>query len=137
MTAQTGTAGATTSTTPTTTTSGDDTALKAAPRALWALGHYPAVATEVIAALGHRLVAAAGIGPGHRVLDVAAGSGNVAIPAAAAGADVTASDLTPELLDAGRAAAREAGVELAWEVGDAERLPYDDATFDTVTSCVG
>lgn len=137
MTAQTGTAGATTSTTPTTTTSGDDTALKAAHRALWALGDYPAVATEVIAALGHRLVAAAGIGPGHRVLDVAAGSGNVAIPAAAAGAEVTASDLTPELLDAGRAVAREVGVELTWEVGDAERLPYDDATFDTVTSCVG
>jgi ubiquinone/menaquinone biosynthesis C-methylase UbiE len=130
MTAQTGTAG-------TTTTDAADTALKAAHRALWALGDYPAVASEVIAALGPRLVAAAGIGPGHRVLDVAAGSGNVAVPAAATGAAVTASDLTPELLDAGRALAREAGVELAWEVGDAERLPYDDATFDAVTSCVG
>ena len=149
MTAQTGTAGATTSTTTTsttttgTTTTGtttatpEDTALKAAHRALWALGDYPAVASEVIAALGHRLVAAAGIGPGHRVLDVAAGSGNVAIPAAAAGADVVASDLTPELLEAGRSAARDAGIELTWEVGDAERLPYDDATFDAVTSCVG
>jgi SAM-dependent methyltransferase len=142
MTAQTGTVGATTlptTTSPTTTTTAatEDTALKAAHRALWALGDYPAVASEVIAALGHRLVAAAGIGPGHRVLDVAAGSGNVAIPAAAAGAEVVASDLTPELLEAGRATARDAGVELTWEVGDAERLPYGDATFDTVTSCVG
>ncbi|GAB3441217.1 class I SAM-dependent methyltransferase [Phycicoccus ginsengisoli] len=131
MTAQTGTA----ATTPDPTEA--DTALKAAHRALWALGDYPAVATEVIAALGHRLVAAAGIGPGQRVLDVAAGSGNVAIPAAAAGAEVVASDLTPELLDAGRATARAAAVELTWEVGDAERLPYGEATFDVVTSCVG
>lgn len=137
MTAQTGTAGATTIPTTTTTAATEDTALKAAHRALWALGDYPAVASEVIAALGHRLVAAAGIGPGHRVLDVAAGSGNVAIPAAAAGAEVVASDLTPELLEAGRATARDAGVELTWEVGDAERLPYGDATFDAVTSCVG
>src|SRR5690348_13355421 len=147
MTAQTGTAGPTTTAAPITgggpttsaaPTSPDapaDAALKAAHRALWALGDYPAVATEVIAALGHRLVAAAGIGPGDRVLDVAAGAGNVALPAAAAGAEVTASDLTPELLEAGRAAAAEAGVSLAWEVGDAEHLPYDDARFDVVTSC--
>ena len=80
-----------------------DRDLKAKHRALWALGDYPPVATEVIPALGPALVEAAGVGPGDRVLDVAAGSGNAAIPAALTGADVVASDLTPELLEAGRA----------------------------------
>ncbi len=72
---------------------------------MWAMGDYPAVATEVIASLGPVLVAATGIGPGDRVLDVAAGSGNAAIPAALTGADVVASDLTPDLVETGRQAA--------------------------------
>src|SRR3712207_5283200 len=72
-----------------------------------------------------------------RVLDVAAGSGNAAIPAAATGATVVASDLTPELLDAGREAAAEQGVRLEWAQGDAEALPYPDDSFDVVLSCVG
>jgi len=114
-----------------------DRALKAKHRAMWALGDYPAVATEVIAALGPALVEACGIGPGDRVLDVAAGAGNVAVPAAATGARVVASDLTPELFDAGRRLADEAGVEVEWAEGDAEALPYADRTFDAVTSCVG
>ncbi len=114
-----------------------DQALKARHRALWALGDYPAVATQVIPELGPTLVAATGIGRGVRVLDVAAGSGNAAIPAALAGADVVASDLTPELLAAGRANARRVGAELRWEEADAEALPYADGAFDVVTSCVG
>jgi SAM-dependent methyltransferase len=114
-----------------------DQALKAKHRTMWALGNYDAVATEVIADLGPILVEAAGIGPGDRVLDVAAGSGNVAVPAARAGAEVVASDLTPELLEVGRRRAEEAGVALSWEVGDAEALPYADGTFDAVLSCVG
>ncbi len=64
-----------------------DRALKAKHRALWGSGDYAAVAAELIPALGHELVRAAGIRPGDRVLDVAAGSGNAAIPAAEAGAD--------------------------------------------------
>ena len=64
---------------------------------------YPAVAAELIPAFGPELVRACGVKAGDRVLDIAAGSGNAAIPAAEAGAIVTASDLTPELFDAGRA----------------------------------
>lgn len=114
-----------------------DQALKAKHRAMWALGDYPAVATQVIAALGPTLVEACGIGPVDRVLDVAAGSGNVAVPAAATGASVVASDLTPELFGVGRRLAAAAGVEVEWAEGDAEALPYADHTFDVVTSCVG
>src|SRR5215831_7467785 len=75
-----------------------DRALKAKHRAMWALGDYAAVATDVVGSLGPVLVTACGIRPGDRVLDVAAGSGNAAIPAARAGASVVASDLTPDLL---------------------------------------
>jgi SAM-dependent methyltransferase len=121
----------------TTETADADTALKARHRAMWALGDYHAVATEIIPDLGPVLVDAAGIGPGDHVLDVAAGSGNVAIPAAATGAHVVASDLTPELLEQGSTDAQAAGVSLEWKVADAERLPFEDDSFDVVTSCVG
>ena len=115
----------------------DDTTLKARHRAMWALGDYPAVATEVIAELGPALVEAVAVEAGERLLDVAAGSGNVALPAARVGARVTASDLTPELLDVGRRQSAAEGLEIAWETGDAEALPYADDTFDVTTSCVG
>ena len=114
-----------------------DRALKAKHRALWASGDYPAVAAELIPALGPELVRACGVRAGDRVLDVAAGSGNAAIPAAAAGATVTAIDLTPELFDAGRRIAAERGVELEWVEADAEALPFADNGFDVVMSCVG
>ncbi|MGI8702141.1 MAG: class I SAM-dependent methyltransferase [Nocardioidaceae bacterium] len=114
-----------------------DQALKAKHRAMWALGDYPAVATEIIPELGPVLVEACGVQAGDRVLDVAAGTGNAAIPATKAGASVVASDLTPELLDAGRELAAAEGVELEWRQGDAEELPFDDDAFDVVMSCVG
>jgi ubiquinone/menaquinone biosynthesis C-methylase UbiE len=114
-----------------------DRALKAKHRAMWALGDYPAVARDIVGDLGPVLVQASGVGPGERVLDVAAGSGNASIPAAAAGASVVASDLTPELFETGRKAAAEAGVEVDWQQADAEALPYPDASFDTVLSCLG
>jgi SAM-dependent methyltransferase len=114
-----------------------DRALKARHRAMWAFGDYPGLVTDLITPLGTALVTAAGVRAGDRVLDVAAGSGNAAIPAALAGARVTASDLTPELLDAGRREARDHGVDLQWQVADAEALPFEDGEFDTVLSCVG
>jgi SAM-dependent methyltransferase len=114
-----------------------DRALKARHRAMWALGDYASVASDVIAPLGPLLAEAAGAGPGRRLLDVAAGTGNVAVPAALAGADVVATDLTPELLEIGRRLAAERGATLRWEVADAEALPYEDGSFDVVTSCVG
>ena len=72
-----------------------DRALKSKHRVMWGLGNYPAVATEVIPELGPVVAAAGGVRAGDRVLDIAAGSGNVAIPAAALGAQVVATDLTP------------------------------------------
>jgi ubiquinone/menaquinone biosynthesis C-methylase UbiE len=114
-----------------------DRELKAKHRALWASGDYPTVAAELIPELGPELVRACGVQAGQRVLDVGAGSGNAAIPAAVQGATVTASDLTPELFAAGRRLAAERGVDLEWAEGDAEALPYGDDTFDVVMSCVG
>ncbi|GAA1229382.1 SAM-dependent methyltransferase [Microbacterium phyllosphaerae] len=114
-----------------------DRALKAKHRIVWALGDYAAVAREVIPELGRVLVAESGVGPGDRVLDVAAGTGNASIEAARAGAAVIASDLTPELLEIGRADAARQGIDLTFEEADAEALPYADDSFDVVLSCVG
>jgi SAM-dependent methyltransferase len=111
--------------------------LKAKHRAMWASGDYPSMVETFLLPLGPRLVEASGIGPGMSVLDVAAGTGNAAIPAAAQGATVTASDLTPELFEAGRARAEAEGVELEWAQADAEDLPFEDASFDTVISSIG
>ena len=114
-----------------------DRALKQKHRAMWASGDYPTLASDLIWELGPRVVAAADVRPGERVLDVAAGSGNAAIPAALRGAMVVASDLTPELFDVGRRLATEAGAELEWREADAEALPFADDAFDAVLSTVG
>jgi len=113
-----------------------DRALKERHRKLWALGNYGAVAGEVIPSLGAVLVEESGIGPGDYVLDVAAGTGNAALPAAMTGASVVAVDLTPELLQAGQEASG-GRVDLEWVEGDAENLPFEDGVFDAVISCVG
>ncbi len=120
-----------------TTATETDRGLEAKHRTLWALGNYTTVATEVVAPLGPVLVQASGIGAGDRVLDIAAGAGNVSIPAALAGADVIASDLCPELLERGRAIAASRGVSLRWLQANAEELPCDSDEFDAVLSCIG
>jgi ubiquinone/menaquinone biosynthesis C-methylase UbiE len=111
--------------------------IKSAHRQMWSLGDYHKFAISTVWQLGPRLVEACGVSAGQRVLDVAAGTGNVAIRAAEAGATVIASDLTPENFPAGRHAAAAAGIELDWREADAEALPFDDGEFDVVTSCFG
>ena len=106
-------------------------------RAMWALGDYPKLAVDLVAPLGPVLVEATGIDPGDRVLDVAAGTGNAAIPAARTGAAVVASDLCPDLLESGRALAAEQGVELEWREANAHELSFGDNEFDVVMSCIG
>ncbi len=114
-----------------------DRMLKARHRAMWALGDYPAVVDDVVSSLGPVLARACRVEPGQRVLDVAAGTGNAAIPAALSGAEVVASDLTPELLETGRRKAERGGAVLRWQEADAEALPFADDSFDTVMSCLG
>jgi SAM-dependent methyltransferase len=115
----------------------DDLArLKERSKRLWAFGDYAAVARR-FEGVADDLVAAAGIGAGDRLLDVAAGNGNVAVVAARAGAQVTASDFAPELVAAGRERTAGLGLDVRWDEADAEELPYADASFDVVTSAFG
>ena len=119
-----------------TTLPGGET-LAATHRAMWALGDYALIAEEVMAPLGPILVAAAGIGPGVRVLDVAAGSGNVSLPAARTGATVVSTDLTPELLRRSQTRAAMQGLPLTYREANAQALPFGDDEFDTVISAIG
>lgn len=106
-------------------------------RDMWAAGDFPRVSRETVPGLGRELVEACGVHAGQRVLDVAAGAGNASIPAAETGATVIASDLTPQLLAVGRQLAEERGVALEWVEADAQALPFADAEFDVVMSCMG
>lgn len=110
--------------------------LKERMKDFWALGDYPEVAKRFVPA-AEALVAACDIGVGDRVLDIAAGDGNVAVAAAGTGARVTAVDFAPSLLDAGRARTAALGLDVRWEEADAEALPYADAAFDAAASAFG
>jgi SAM-dependent methyltransferase len=111
--------------------------LKRVHRAVWAAGDYASVAEVIDEAPPRDLLSHAVVAPGHEVLDVATGTGNIAIPAAALGARVVGLDLTPELFDTARERAAEHGVEVEWIWGDAEELPFEDARFDRVLSAFG
>jgi len=114
----------------------DPSAIKRGQRMMWAQGDYAAISwpLEQAAAL---LVERSGAGAGVKMLDVATGTGNVAIPAAARGASVTGLDITPELLAIARARAEEGQLDASFIEGDAEQLPFEDASFDLVTSSFG
>lgn len=110
--------------------------VKQQQRAFWTVGDYATFAGRLQPA-ADALVARLDIGPGQDVLDVATGTGNAAITAAAAGATVTGLDLTPELFDVARQRADAADVQIEWVPGDAEQLPFPDASFDRVLSVFG
>ena len=109
---------------------------KTRQRAVWDAGNYHEL-SPFIADVGEMVVSRARIEPGMKVLDVACGTGNAARPAARSGARVTGLDLTPRLLDLGRAKAEEEGLQIDWREGDAEALPFEDGTFDRVVSTFG
>jgi SAM-dependent methyltransferase len=106
-------------------------------RATWSAGDWDSFA-DMVGPVGELIVDRVGVAAGLRVLDVGTGSGgNVAIPAAQLGAEVVGLDVTPELLAHARRRAGEAGVEVEWIEGDAQELPFGDASFDCVTSTFG
>ena len=111
--------------------------LKSNHRGVWAAGNYAAVAEHIDDAPPADLLARVGVSPGHDVLDVATGTGNVALKAARRGACVTGLDLTPELLDVATERAEHAGLDIQWIEGDAEDLPFGEESFDRVLSVFG
>lgn len=105
-------------------------------RNTWAAGDFDEI-SKLILDVGKNVVAHADIQQDMTVLDIACGTGNATIPAALAGGRCTGLDLTPELFDAARKHAAEAGVEIDWVQGDAEELPFDDGSFERVLSTFG
>ena len=118
---------------------GDAAAPDPAERArhVWSIGSYSSIAPDFLPMAAH-LVRAADVAAGDRVLDVACGTGNVAITAARRGASVTGLDITPSMLEAARENAAIAGLDdVEWREGDAAALPFEDDAFDVTLSCVG
>ena len=103
---------------------------------MWGSGNYAAVA-ERISQAGELVIERSGLEPGMDLLDVACGTGNATIPAARDGARVTGLDFSPELLEIARERASDAMVEVEWIEGDAQELPFEDASFDRVISTFG
>jgi len=106
------------------------------PKEMWDAGNFAAVAEQILES-GELVVDRAGVEPGMDVLDVACGSGNATIPAARAGAGVTGLDLAPGLLEVARERAADAMVEIDFIEGDAQALPFEDASFDRLVSTFG
>jgi ubiquinone/menaquinone biosynthesis C-methylase UbiE len=106
------------------------------PKTMWGAGNYAAVA-EKISQAGELVIERSGLEPGMDLLDVACGTGNATIPAARAGARATGLDFSPDLLAIARERASDAMVEVDWVEGDAQELPFDDASFDRVISTFG
>ena len=111
--------------------------LKTTHRATWAAGDYAVIAELIDDLPPEHLIRRVGVEAGHRTLDVATGTGNVAVRTAALGSATVGLDLTPELLEHASARADALGVEVEWVAGDAEALPFEDASFDRVLSVFG
>jgi ubiquinone/menaquinone biosynthesis C-methylase UbiE len=124
-----------TTTTPTTPPTALE-ALKAKQQQIWSSGDYGRVAALTVP-LARELVDAVDPRPGGRLLDVATGTGHVALEAARAGCVVTGIDYVPAWVDVARRRADAEGLEVDFQVADAERLPFDDDSFDTVVSAIG
>ena len=114
----------------------DMSAVKERMQKIWTSGEYARIGNP-IAIMGELLCEAVDLRSGDTVLDVATGSGNAAISAARRFCDVTGMDLAPESVEHARRRAEAEGMEIAFEVGDAEDLPYPDASFDVVLSTIG
>jgi SAM-dependent methyltransferase len=111
-------------------------AIKDKQQKTWASGNYAMIGNPLVI-MGERLCEAVDVHSGQKVLDVATGSGNTAISAARRYCDVTAIDYVPELIGQAKERAAAERLEITFEVGDAENLPYPDASFDVVLSTVG
>jgi SAM-dependent methyltransferase len=105
-------------------------------RSMWSAGSYPDIA-KTVESVAEIVVDRVGVGDGHDHLDVATGSGNAALAGARKGANVTGLDLVPELLETARGRAEAEGLQITWVEGDAEDLPFEDGSFDRVTSVFG
>ena len=114
----------------------DFEAIKARQQATWASGDYAVVGTT-LQIVGETLAEAVDIRAGEQVIDVAAGNGNATLAAARRYARVTSTDYVAALLDRGAARARAEGVDVTFQVADAEALPYEDASFDVGLSIFG
>jgi len=110
--------------------------LKARQQAMWASGDFAVIGTT-LQIVGELLCEAVDVGAGERVLDVAAGNGNATLAAARRFAHVTSTDYVPQLLERGRARAAAEGLDVTFEVADAETLPYPTGGFDVVLSTFG
>ena len=110
--------------------------LKAKQSVMWGTGSYEPI-VGLTQELHERLVERLDPQPGERFLDVATGTGAVALRAARTGAEVTGVDLAPALVEMARRRADHEGVSVQFEVGDAESLPYADGRFDLVASAIG
>ena len=110
--------------------------LKTRLKAMWMAGDFGQIA-KIIESGADEFISRLALKPGDRVLDVACGSGNLAIPAARAGAVVTGVDIATNLIEQARARAATEGLTIQFDEGDAEALPYPDASFDVVVSMFG
>jgi ubiquinone/menaquinone biosynthesis C-methylase UbiE len=111
-------------------------AIKEKQQKTWASGNYAVIGNQLVI-MGERLCEAVDVHSGQKILDVATGSGNTAISAARRYCDVTGIDYVPELIEQAKERAGAERLEITFEVGDAENLPYPDASFDVVLSTVG